>query len=198
MGRWQPDARDRLERAALEPFREHSFDQVTVPDITARAGLTTRTFHRHFADRREVLFADADRMPILATRLVVDAPAELGPMDVVAHGLPALATTAFDGRIEQIQHRGAVIDGHDGLRERELRQMERLVAAITDAFRHRGVDDLTAAVVAEAAVVLVKVSLRRWLDADGTEPLGAMTDSLTRMSNAFADAGSPATSGRSE
>ena len=61
MGRWEPDARDRLERAALELFVEHGFDPVTVPEITARAGLTTRTFFRHFADKREVLFADADR-----------------------------------------------------------------------------------------------------------------------------------------
>lgn len=185
MGRWEPGAQDRLERAALELFLRHGFDRVTVPDITARAGLTTRTFFRHFADKREVLFADADQMPALAARLVLDAPPELGPIDVVAHGLPTLAS-AFEGRLHQLRQRKAVIDDHDGLRERELHKMERLVDAIADAFRRRGVDDLTAAVVAETAVGVVKVALHRWITSDGREPLRrVMADSLTRIGDAF-------------
>jgi AcrR family transcriptional regulator len=186
MGRWEPDARDRIERAALDLFGERGFDSVTVPEITARAGLTTRTFFRHFADKREVLFAGADQMPALVTRLVLDAPPELGPADVVAHGLATLAAAAFEGRLDQLKQRKAVIDGHDGLRERELRKLERLVDAIAEAFRGRGVDDLTAAVVAETAVGVVKVALGRWVASDGREPLPAiMTDSLMRISDAF-------------
>jgi len=185
MGRWEPDARDRLEHAALELFLEHGFDRVTVPEITARAGLTTRTLHRHFADKREVLFADADQFPTFASRLVLQAPAHLGPIDVVAQGLPTLAT-AFEGRLEQLKLRKAIIDTHDGLRERELRKMEALVDAITNAFRDRGVDDRTAAVVAETAVGVVKVALRRWIASTGQEPLHTiMTDSLTRIGGAF-------------
>lgn len=186
MSRWEPNARDRLERAALALFLERGFDSVTVPEITARAGLTTRTFFRHFADKREVLFADADQMPALAARLVHDAPPDLGPINLVARGLPTLAATAFEGRLEQLKQRKAIIDGNDGLRERELRKMEQLVDAIAEAFRHRGVDDLTAAVTAETAVGVVKVALRRWVQSNGQEPLRTvMTDSLARISEAF-------------
>src|SRR6195952_1177916 len=119
MGRWEPDARERLENAALDLFAERGFEKVTVPEITARAGLTTRTFFRHFADKREVLFADADQMPALAARLVLEAPPELGPIELVARGLPTLAANAFERRLQQLQQRKAVIDGNDGLRERE-------------------------------------------------------------------------------
>lgn len=193
MNRWEPNARDRLERAALALFHDHGFDNVTVPAITARAGLTTRTFFRHFADKREVLFTDADQMPALAARLVHDAPPGLGPIELVAHGLPTLAATAFEGRLEQLKQRKAIIDGNHGLRERELRKMEQLVDAIAEAFRHRGVDDLTAAVTAETAVGVVKVALRRWIDSDGQEPLRAiMNDSLARMSDAFDQYNHPA------
>lgn len=186
MPRWEPDARDRLERAALDLFAERGFDEVTVPEITARAGLTTRTFFRHFADKREVLFAGVDQMPILATRLVLDAPPDLAPIEVVARGLPALAA-AFTGGTGQLKQRKAVMDGHDGLRERELRKMERIVDAVADAFRSRGVDGLTATVVAEIAVVVVRVALGRWIESDGQVPLlTIMTDSLTRMSDALA------------
>ena len=185
MGRWEPAARDRLARAAMELFLDRGFDRVTVPEITARAGLTTRTFHRHFADKREVLFVDADQFPSMASRLVRDAPPHLGPMDVVADGLPAFAS-AFEGRFEQVKQRKAIIDGHDGLRERELRKMEALVEAIAEPFRRRGVDDRTAAVVAETAVGVVKVALRRWMESTGEEPLHLiMLDALTRVSDAF-------------
>ena len=57
MPRWEPQARDRLRDAALELFLAHGFDNVTVAQITERAGLTRRTFSRYFADKRDVLFA---------------------------------------------------------------------------------------------------------------------------------------------
>ena len=56
MGRWEPNARERLQRAALELYSEQGFDQTTVAEIAQRAGLTERTFFRHFADKREVVF----------------------------------------------------------------------------------------------------------------------------------------------
>lgn len=185
MSRWEPDARERLESAALELFGEHGFDRVTVPQITARAGLTTRTFFRHFVDKREVLFADADQMPMLSARLVLDAPPELSPMELVERGLPMLAS-AFEGRLDQLKQRKAIIAGNDGLRERELQKMERLVDAIAEAFRQRGEDDLTAAVVAETAVGVVKVALGRWIESDGQESLHTiMSASLLRIGDAF-------------
>ena len=187
MGRWEPDARERLTRAALDLFVERGFANVTVPEITARAGLTTRTFFRYFADKREVLFVDADQMPVLAARLVLDAPPELGPIDVMSHGLSDLAASAFEGRLDQLVRRKSVIDGDDGLRERELRKMEALVDGIAAAFRERGADPLTAAIVAETAVGVVKVALGQWIESNGAEPLVVlMNRAMNHLRNAFA------------
>jgi AcrR family transcriptional regulator len=64
MARWEPNARERLERAALALFAENGYDATTVAQIADRAGLTKSTFFRHFADKREVLFGgqeSADR-----------------------------------------------------------------------------------------------------------------------------------------
>ena len=66
---------------------------------------------------------------------MLDAPPELGPIGVVAYGLPAVASTAFEGWLEQLKQRKAVIDGHGGLRKRELLEMDRLVYSIAEAFR---------------------------------------------------------------
>src|SRR5580692_4264648 len=101
MSRWQPDARERLERAALQLFTEQGFAATTVPQITARAGLTTRTFFRHFADKREVIFG-GDEIPALATRLMAEAPPSLTPMTLIIRGLRTVAETRFEGRREEI------------------------------------------------------------------------------------------------
>src|SRR5580704_2733298 len=89
MGRWEPDARGRLERAALALFGERGFEHTTVAEIAKRAGLTERTFFRHFADKREVLFAGASELQELLVSAVADAPDSLAPIEVVAAALRA-------------------------------------------------------------------------------------------------------------
>src|SRR5260370_24353495 len=56
MSRWPPDARERLETAALDLFVDNGYGETTVGQIADRAGLNRATFFRHFADKREVLF----------------------------------------------------------------------------------------------------------------------------------------------
>ena len=62
----------RLEQAALELYVERGFEQTTVAEIAERAGLTERTFFRHFADKREVLFAGAGLLQELLVNTVAD------------------------------------------------------------------------------------------------------------------------------
>ena len=79
MSRWEPDARGRLEQAALALYGERGFEQTTVAEIAKRAGLTERTFFRHFADKREVLFAGADALRELLVSTVAKAPGGARP-----------------------------------------------------------------------------------------------------------------------
>ena len=76
MGRWEPDARGRLAKAAMELYAEHGFEQTTVAEIAARAGLTERTFFRHFADKREVLFWGQGALQELLVSTVASAPGQ--------------------------------------------------------------------------------------------------------------------------
>ena len=65
MGRWQPDSRGRLQEAALALYSERGFDRTTAAQIADRAGVTERTFFRHFTDKREVLVAGQAAMSAL-------------------------------------------------------------------------------------------------------------------------------------
>jgi AcrR family transcriptional regulator len=170
VGRWQPDARERLERAAIELFAQQGFAATTVPQITARAGLTTRTFFRHFVDKREVLFG-GDEIPALATRLMAEAPPSLDPMTLIVGGLKTVAETRFEGRRAEIRERRAIIRSDQGLRERDLRKRAALAEAIRAGFVDRGVGTATAALVAELTVTVLYVALDEWLDPGGDRTL---------------------------
>jgi len=174
MSRWRPDARERLERAALELFTEAGFAETTVPHITARAGLTTRTFFRYFADKREVLFAAEQELPDLVASLMAQAPPGLDVLGVTAWGLDRVATTRFVGLHEHLRARRAVIRGDNSLQERELQKLSVLTGAIEAGFLDRGLDGLSAALAARIATAVFDVSLDRWLDQDGEQPLAQL------------------------
>jgi AcrR family transcriptional regulator len=186
VGRWQPDARERLERAAIELFAQQGFAATTVPQITARAGLTTRTFFRHFADKREVLFG-GDEIPALAARLMAQAPLTLDPMTLIVGGLKTVAETRFEGRRKDLRERRDIIRSDEGLLERDLRKRAALGQAIRDGFIRRGVGTTTAALLAETSVILLQVSLEEWLDQDGDRALfDVILETVTSLQTAVA------------
>jgi AcrR family transcriptional regulator len=170
VSRWQPDTSERLKRAALELFAQQGFAATTVPEIAARAGLTTRTYFRHYADKREVLFGGAE-VPAFVTRLIADAPASLDLVTLVCGGLRTVAETRFEGRREQLRETRAIIRSDDGLRERDLRKRADLSEAIRAGFATRGVPATTAALLGQVTVTLLYVALDEWLDTDDDRSL---------------------------
>src|SRR5713226_6339271 len=97
MGRWEPDARGRLERAALELYLERGYEQTTVTEIASRAGLTQRTFFRHFADKCEVLFAGSKWLQELIVSTLSSAPDSAAPIDAVCAALQAAGAAIQEG-----------------------------------------------------------------------------------------------------
>ncbi|RSS68917.1 TetR/AcrR family transcriptional regulator [Streptomyces sp. WAC06614] len=168
MGRWEPNGRGRLAQAALELYAEQGFEQTTVAEITARAGLTERTFYRHFADKREVLFHGSEPAQELLVRTVADAPAGASALDAVTSALEA-----FGGRLqenpERVLLREAVMSANTELRERELTKLAGLAAVLAGALRDRGTPEPAASLAAEAGIAVFKVAFARWV----TEPARA-------------------------
>jgi AcrR family transcriptional regulator len=162
MGRWEPNARGRLEQAALELYVERGFEQTTVAEIARRAGLTERTFFRYFADKREVLFWGAGALQELMVSAVASAPPALAPMDAIAAALVA-AGAVFEQRREHSLRRQSVIDANPALQERELIKLAALGSALAGALRGRGVKDPAASLAAEAGIAVFKIAFERWV-----------------------------------
>ncbi|MFD6174815.1 TetR/AcrR family transcriptional regulator [Streptomyces coeruleorubidus] len=181
MGRWEPNARGRLAKAALELYSERGYEQTTVAEITKRAGLTERTFFRHYADKREVLFDGSDILKELFASAVAEAPESAAPIDLIAAGLEAVST-AFVDRREHFRQRQAVIMANAELQERELIKLASMSAALAGALHRRGVAKPAASLTAEAGIAVFKVGFERWIAANEEREMSQlMQESLDEL-----------------
>lgn len=165
MGRWQPDACGRLMTAALELYDERGFEATTVSDIAERAGVTERTFFRHFADKREVLFDREGGLQTAFVDALAAAPPGDDPMTALGAALDAGCEFLADRR-DHARRRQSVIDAHPGLRERELLKLATLTAALTDGLQARAVPPVAASLAAEVVVGAFRVAFARWIAPD--------------------------------
>jgi AcrR family transcriptional regulator len=163
MGRWKPDARSRLEQAALELYSERGFQQVTVEEIAQRAGLTERTFFRHFADKREVLFSGAALLQEHLVQALENAPRSLSAIDATGVAVES-ALALFAERRPHARKRQTIIDANAELQERERIKLASLASALADGLRRRGVSDPSAVFAAEMGITVFRIAFERWID----------------------------------
>ena len=169
VGRWEPGTRERLERAALELFVEQGFAETTVPQITARAGLTTRTFFRHYADKREVFFAGEDEVLASVAGHLATADLSDGALPRLLADLPGVALALFGDRREELRLRRGLVASDEGLVERELRKRAALTATVRRGLLDHGVAREEAALAAGITTALMHTAVQAWLDgAEGT------------------------------
>ncbi|RZT81514.1 TetR family transcriptional regulator [Micromonospora violae] len=169
MARWQPDARGRLEAAAFELFRERGFEQTTVADIAARAGLDKRTFYRLFGDKREALFSGGAHLEEVLVKAVAETDAT--PFEAVVAAFRRVAEDIFADRLELVRARQAIIASSPELQERELRKGTSMVAAVSAALRAKGLGETTATLATESGVTVFRVAYARWVAPDSDAPL---------------------------
>lgn len=181
MGRWEPDAAGRFRAAAMELFMERGFAQTTVADIAQRAGLTRRTFFRHFADKREVLFDGAERLQQTMVSALTNAPAHATAIEAVAAALHATAIFFGDNR-EFARQRVSVITANADLYERELIKFAKLSTGLASALRSRGIPEPDASLAGEAGIAVFRVAFGVWVTESEQRGFGEIaSESLARL-----------------
>jgi len=187
MGRWEPDARGRLAKSAMALYAEQGFDRTTVAEIAARAGLTERTFFRHFADKREVLFYGMEMLRDLLMRAVADAPPSATALDAVGAAFAA-AGAVLQENPERVRLRDAIVSANAELRERELIKFAALASAVAGALRERGVREPAASLAAETGVAVFKIAFARWVSEPGQADLpGIIRESMRELRGMLTD-----------
>jgi AcrR family transcriptional regulator len=169
VSRWAPDARERLEAAALDLFAENSYEETTVAQIADRAGLNRATFFRHFSDKREILFGGEDRLAELFTAGIRSA----APDGTVSECLRAAFVSADVAMTEEQRvktaRRALVVASNVEVQERGLLKHARIARAISAALRERGIDELSARLGSEIGLLAFSVGVEHWLQSRTNE-----------------------------
>ena len=173
MSRWEPDARGRLERAAFELFQENGYATTTVPDIAARAGVTNRTFYRHFGDKQEVLFGPGNKLPNRVAELMREASTAGNLRDTLQTGIETAAQRFYGDDPDYFRARHNIIAAEPSLVERELGKQAILGQAICSGLIELGHDPLLAQAGAEVALAALRIAQARWIDGTDNKPLSA-------------------------
>src|ERR1700693_1055075 len=180
VGRWEPNARERLGNAALDLFVENGYEETTVAQIADRAGMNRATFFRHFADKREVLFGGED---VLA-RLFADAIRAAPPGAMLTECLQAALAAAGAAMTPQLRpaaaRRRLVVAANSELQERGLLKHAPITKSVTAAPRERGTDELTARLGAEMGMLAFSGACERWMGAKDDEPFLPFADAALR------------------
>jgi len=196
MPRWDPRAEDRLRDAALELYLEHGYENVTVAQITERAGLTRRTFSRYFTDKRDVLFAGSEQLPVALADAVRHADDALPPFEAL---LAALVDTGelLAGRVPHAAQRRAVIKASPELQERERTKFAAVTDALADALQQRGAAESGARLLAHVGAAIFQTAFERWTNQPEHAAFSArVREATTELAASLGAAGLPAFSGR--
>jgi AcrR family transcriptional regulator len=172
-------ARKRLMTAALELFAEHGFDTTTAAQIAARAGVTERTFFRHFPDKREVLFDGQMALSTAISDAIASQPPRLSPLDTIRQAFSTIVEALEQNRqiSEPRQH---IIAANPALQEREVAKHAALVRVVAEALRQRDVEPRRAELAAQAGLAVLSHALRSWF----VDPTARLADHLDQ---AFAE-----------
>jgi AcrR family transcriptional regulator len=180
MTRWEPGATERLQAAALDLFATQGFEQTTAAEIAGSVGLTERTFFRHFADKREVLFHGQDQLARTFLQGIEAAPADASPLEVVAAAVQSTAGFFADERRSHSRMRQSVIDQNPALQEREQHKFRALGVVVGEALRVRGVTEPAATLAAESGITIFGVAFAQWIGEGEKRSFGAIAADVFR------------------
>ncbi len=196
MPRWDPRAKDRLRDAALELYLEHGYENVTVAQITERAGLTRRTFSRYFTDKRDVLFAGSEQLPVALADAVRHADDALSPFQALLAALVDIGEQ-LAGRVPHAAQRRAVIKASPELQERERTKFAAVTEALAGALQQRGTAESAARLLAHVGAAIFQTAFEQWTDQPEHADFSACVGEATaELASSVGAANVPALSGR--
>jgi TetR/AcrR family transcriptional regulator, regulator of mycofactocin system len=180
-GRPPASSRDAIERVALELFAVRGFDETTVDDIAAAAGIGRRTFFRYFRSKNDVVWGEFDagldrlRETLDATPDDVPWPAALRLAVVEFNRLDDEHVAVHRDRMELILHVPALQAYSTLMYARWRDVVSEFVARRTgekpDAFTPR--------LVGHGALAAAVAAYEQWLAAPGSD-LAALLDHAMR------------------
>jgi AcrR family transcriptional regulator len=173
--------RDELAQLAKELFVEKGYDETTIDDLAAAAGMSKRTFFRYFASKEELVFG---KYEILGEQLAEDLAAR--PTD---EPLWTSLRQAFGRVVEYCESEALgstavamenIVRDHPALNASYLERVSRMQELVLDQARTRTgqqdpTDPRTPAIVGAAFSCLI-AAWATWLASNQAQPFGDLLD----------------------
>ncbi|MFG2503861.1 TetR family transcriptional regulator [Streptomyces sp. NPDC048441] len=170
--------REVLAEAAFQLFLERGFEQTTVDDIVARAGVGRRSFFRYFPSKEDAVFPDHERCLADMTAFLEEAGGG-DPVDAVCDAA-RIVLRMYAANPEFSVQRYRLTQEVPGLRTYELSVVRRYERTMAGYLRSRYADaedgSLRAEVIAAAVVAAHNNALRSWLRSGGEGDAAAAVD----------------------
>ncbi|MEM9036321.1 MAG: TetR/AcrR family transcriptional regulator [Actinomycetota bacterium] len=169
----RPSSRRRVAEVAFALFEERSYDEVTVAEIAATAGVTERTVYRTYGSKLDILLGDVGDRTVEFIAALYRQPAELGVIDALVAAVeatePSVDTQADDLRRIRLMFSSPQLVGEWASYEHELAaEFSRWIAQRTGA----DADDVEVEVFAASLVAARRIAMQRWVADPGSELMG--------------------------
>ncbi|MEU9272965.1 TetR family transcriptional regulator [Streptomyces sp. NPDC048251] len=176
-----------LELIALRLFSERGFDETTVDDITAAAGVHRRTFFRYFDSKVSVLWHGFD-VEVARLRAALEGmPDEVALMDAVRRAVVESNRTRA-GDMAELRTRLLLITATPALLASAAPRYEAWGRTIVDYAAARlglPADALEPLVIGRATVAACRAAFDCWLAAPGSDLTRWLDDALLVLSTGF-------------
>lgn len=163
--------RARITEIALDLFAEHGFDQVTVDQIAAAAGMSGRTFHRYFPAKEDVVVGEPEQWGKFVRDAFAARPADEPVWDSLLASFEAFVDLlAQNGRVQRGKFAMRVLVSTASLRARNLEKHQlwgrMLVPLVAARLADDGDTALRAEIIVQAALACLDVAFTTWANVD--------------------------------
>ena len=163
------DTHEVLQSTALELFLQRGYDGVTAAQISEAAGVTERTFFRHFPSKDEILLGGHEERLALLDRVLSDRPGDEPVLESLRAAVGEVVTDFGDATAD-LRARMEIISRTPSLAWRSAKMQSDWEQVLAEFVRSRldGSDAaLKARLIAACAVAAIRVSLEAWLERGG-------------------------------
>ena len=187
IGRAPATTHGELSTIALELFLERGYDETTVDDIAAAAGIGRRTLFRYFPSKNDLPWGDFDALLAMMRRHLADLRPEVPVMQALRDAIiefnrfPPEQMALHRERMRLLLEVPALV-AHSSLRYRDWR------AAVAEYVARRGggdANDLEPQAVAWACLGLCLAAYQEWLRHESEDLLVLIDRAFQRLEASF-------------
>jgi AcrR family transcriptional regulator len=172
----------RIEQAALELFRTRGFDNVTVEDVCAEAGVAPATFYRYFGTKEKVVFAYRDDFSAAMEEAIAAAASR--PEDARLPVVLCRFAEFLESQQDVLALRDQIVLGNPRLMQQTLavqRDLETVLATGLAQLRGVAAVDSLALLEAGVGILVLRVAVRTWRSGDAGSPVEATRQTLEQL-----------------